>query len=60
VTPDAVAAWPLRDGLCAWVELLKDRALADFRHAERCYYAVAPYLKDKQDPPKPPPILDAE
>jgi hypothetical protein len=42
------------------VELLKDRALADFRHAERCYYAVAPYLKDKQDPPKPPPILDAE
>lgn len=53
----AVAHWPLREALLAYLELLKGAAREDFRHQQLIYAMAAPYAKKGTEPPRVPAIL---
>ena len=52
-----VLRWPLREALLAYVQRLRVQALAEWRHAELCYVAVAPHSTKPGNPPKEPRVL---
>jgi hypothetical protein len=52
-----VAAWPLRELLLAYIDILKCQALERYEHDLAVWAQLAPHQKDPPSPPKPPRIL---
>lgn len=52
-----VADWPIREGLLALTERMRDQAIETFRHEQIFWALKVPILKTKPKPPEIPRIL---
>jgi len=53
----AVVRWPVREGLLAYLERMREILLEDYRWRELSYWVRVPSLKQPGKPPKVPPLL---
>ncbi len=54
-----VARWPVREGLLAYLDLLRTKAEESYRWECLYYSVIAPWAKNAR-PPKPPRILHGD
>ena len=52
-----VLRWPLREGLLAYVDVLKKQAREEYKIAVLAWAPQAPYMKEDSRPPSLPKIL---